>query len=69
MRKAAITLAMLAIAIAAFMPSGEYEIHATTYSGELYVIGSGDTCNEAFTNHSPIPSDFRAIECVYVSII
>lgn len=38
-----------------------YEV--LTYDGNLYVIGEGDTCPEAWLNHGPIPDDWRTIEC------
>lgn len=34
---------------------------AETYSGDVYVIGVGDTCRDAWRNHSPIPDDTREV--------
>lgn len=34
----------------------------TTYSGDKYVIGSGDNCADAWKDHGPIPEDWREIK-------
>jgi hypothetical protein len=39
-------------------------LELTTFSGELYIIGSGDTCMDAWTDHGPFPSDWRDVRCV-----
>jgi hypothetical protein len=34
-----------------------------TFDGEVYVIGSGDTCRDAWVNHAPFPEDWRELRC------
>lgn len=34
-----------------------------TTDGNLYNVGSGDTCTEAWVNHYPIPDNYYAIYC------
>jgi hypothetical protein len=40
---------------------------AITYSGDLYILGVGDTCNDAWLNHGPVPADWRELRCVPAS--
>lgn len=49
-----------AVAIPDTKPVCEYI--AETYSGDVYVIGVGDTCRDAWRNHSPIPEDTRELK-------
>lgn len=46
------------------MPSHkpQCELIAETYSGDVYVLGVGDTCRDAMRNHGPIPPDFRELK-------
>ena len=37
---------------------------AVTETGEVYEIGSGDSCKAAWENHAPITPDFRELRCV-----
>jgi hypothetical protein len=36
---------------------------AETWSGDVFVLGEGDTCLDAWTNHAPIPEDWRELRC------
>lgn len=35
---------------------------AETYSGDIYILGVGDTCRDAWRNHAPIPDDTRELK-------
>lgn len=37
------------------------ELRAVTQSGDLFILGSGDSCQDAFINHAPIPSDYSRV--------
>lgn len=59
---AACSVLMMAAA-ASFNP--HVELHATTFAGEVYVVGSGDTCMDAFKG-AVYPDDWRELACVNV---
>lgn len=40
-------------------PQCEYVV--STYSGNEYVIGVGDTCADAWEGHGTLPEDWRSI--------
>jgi hypothetical protein len=37
------------------------EVVVETYSGHVYVVGSGDTCADAWRFRGPIPADWREL--------
>lgn len=39
------------------------QLIAETYSGDVHILGEGDTCGDAWTNHAPIPTDWREVRC------
>jgi len=53
--------AMLGTFIEAVM--GTYQIEVLDSRGELYVIGRGSTCGEAWRNHGPIAKDWVEVAC------
>lgn len=53
-------MAHLLILLGLMVPRCEWVV--TTYSGNEYVIGRGDTCSDAWQDHGPIPEDWREIK-------
>lgn len=43
-----------------------YEIQAVTYDGNLYVAGSGGSCEDAWVV-AVLPDDWRRVDCVMVA--
>lgn len=50
----------LLVAIGLLVP--QCKVVATTYDGNMYVIGSGDTCKDAVVEWSYLPDDWRRID-------
>ena len=61
----AIQVAGVGFLTVAALDTYHYEVQTTTYSGDLYVSGSGDTCSEAWQN-IVIPDNWFEIKCVGV---
>jgi hypothetical protein len=57
--------AFMALGVIAALPAekqaGHCELRAVTSTGDLYILGAGDSCQDAFTNHAPIPSDYSRV--------
>jgi hypothetical protein len=61
---ALIALGALSAAVSYTFATAQVNLELTTFSGELYVVGSGTSCMDAWTNHGPFPSDWRDVRCV-----
>lgn len=56
-------MSSLVILWALFVTPAPVELVAVTFSGDEYVLGSGDDCAAAWEDHGPFPEDWRVIEC------
>lgn len=50
---------MIALLVAVGIMVPQCEIVVTTWSGDEYVVGSGDTCKDAVLIMSEVPDDWR----------